>query len=121
MPNGNVDQEAAPGESSLGLYKPYTQLPRTMEGTMESTFPDIIKFVESSYRVEKKKASRAIAGLSMGGYHSLHISKEYPDLFDYVGLSRRLLSRMRKLILLSIRIWKRNWQSNLRKLQNCIG
>lgn len=53
---------------------------------MESTFPDIIKFVESNYRVEKKKASRAIAGLSMGGYHSLHISKEYPDLFDYVGL-----------------------------------
>lgn len=86
MPNGNVDQEAAPGESSLGLVKPNMQLPRTMEGTMEATFPDIIKFVESNYRVEKKKSSRAIAGLSMGGYHSLHISKEYPDMFDYVGL-----------------------------------
>ncbi len=86
MPNGNVDQEAAPGESSLGLYKPTMQLPRTMEGTMESTFPEIIKFVEKNYRVEKKKASRAIAGLSMGGYHSLHISKEYPTMFDYVGL-----------------------------------
>lgn len=22
----------------------------------------------------------------MGGYHSMHISKEYPDMFDYVGL-----------------------------------
>lgn len=22
----------------------------------------------------------------MGGFHSLHISKTYPDLFDYVGL-----------------------------------
>jgi enterochelin esterase family protein len=22
----------------------------------------------------------------MGGYHSLHISKYYPDMFDYVGL-----------------------------------
>ena len=86
MPNGNVDLEAAPGESSLGLYKPTMQLPRTMEGTMESTFPEIIKFVEKNYRVEKKKASRAIAGLSMGGYHSLHISKEYPTMFDYVGL-----------------------------------
>ena len=87
MPNGNVDQEAAPGESSLGLYKPQTdKLPRTMEGSMETTFPDIIKFIESNYRVEKKKSARAIAGLSMGGYHSLHISKEYPDLFDYVGL-----------------------------------
>lgn len=86
MPNGNVDQEAAPGESSLGLYKPYTDLPRTMEGSMETSFPDIMKFVESNYRVEKKKSGRAIAGLSMGGYHSLHISKEYPDKFDYVGL-----------------------------------
>ncbi len=87
MPNGNVDQEAAPGESSLDLAKPRTDnLPRTMEGTMEATFPDIQKFVESNYRVEKKKSSRAIAGLSMGGFHSLHISKEYPDQFDYVGL-----------------------------------
>ena len=87
MPNGNVDQEAAPGESSWGLYKPQTdKLPRTMEGSMEASFPDIVKYVESNYRVIKKKSSRAIAGLSMGGYHSLHISKQYPDMFDYVGL-----------------------------------
>ena len=86
MPNGNVDQEAAPGESSLGLYKPTMQLPRTMEGTMETTFPEIIKFVEKNYRVEKKKSARAIAGLSMGGFHSMHISKAYPDMFDYIGL-----------------------------------
>lgn len=86
MPNGNVDQEAAPGESSLGLYKPHTQLPRTMEGSMEQSFPDIVRFIESNYRVEKKKSARAIAGLSMGGFHALHISKEYPGWFDYVGL-----------------------------------
>ena len=86
MPNGNVDQEAAPGESSLGMYKPGTQLPHTMEGSMEKSFPDIVRFVESNYRVDKRKASRAIAGLSMGGYHSMHISKEYPEMFDYVGL-----------------------------------
>jgi len=86
MTNGNADQEAAPGESSLGLVKPNMQLPKTMEGSMESSFPDVIKFIESNYRVEKKKSSRAIAGLSMGGFHSLHISKQYPDMFDYVGL-----------------------------------
>ena len=57
-----------------------------MEGSMEASFPDIVKYVESNYRVIKKKSSRAIAGLSMGGYHSLHISKQYPDMFDYVGL-----------------------------------
>ena len=86
MTNGNVDQEAAPGESSLGLVKPNMQLPRTMEGSMEESFPDVVKFIERNYRVEKKKSGRAIAGLSMGGFHSLHISKQYPDMFDYVGL-----------------------------------
>lgn len=86
MPNGNVYQEAAPGESSLGLVKPTMQLPKTMDGEMEASFPDIIQFIESTFRVEKQKSARAIAGLSMGGFHSLHISKEYPDVFDYVGL-----------------------------------
>jgi len=86
MPNGNVAQEAAPGESSLGFYKPSMQLPNTMDGKYEETFGDIIKFVESNYRVIAKKSGRAIAGLSMGGYHSLHISRHYPNTFDYIGL-----------------------------------
>jgi len=86
MPNGNVAQEAAPGESSLGLIKPAMQLPHTMDGFYEETFPDILKFVESNYRVKAEKSGRAIAGLSMGGYHSLHISRFYPNTFDYVGL-----------------------------------
>lgn len=86
MTNGNADQEAAPGESALGLYKPTFQLPKTMQGSMETSFPDVIKFVDSHYRTINKKAGRAIAGLSMGGFHSLHIAKQYPDKFDYIGL-----------------------------------
>ncbi|MDX9725668.1 MAG: alpha/beta hydrolase-fold protein [Bacteroidales bacterium] len=86
MPNGNVAQEAAPGESSLGFYKPTMQLPNTMDGKYEETFGDIIRFIESNYRVAAKKSSRAIAGLSMGGFHSLHISRFYPETFDYIGL-----------------------------------
>lgn len=86
MTNGNVVQEAAPGESSLGLYKPTFALPHTMDGKMEETFKDVIQFVENNYRVIPDKSGRAIAGLSMGGFHSLHISRYYPDTFDYVGL-----------------------------------
>ncbi|MFN8258999.1 MAG: alpha/beta hydrolase-fold protein [Bacteroidales bacterium] len=86
MSNGNVVQEAAPGESNLGFYKPTFQLPNTMDGKFEETFTDIIKFVESNYRVKTGKENRAIAGLSMGGYHSLHISRYYPNTFDYIGL-----------------------------------
>lgn len=86
MTNGNVVQEAAPGESSLGMYKPSFQLPNTMDGKFEETFGDVIQFVEGNYRVIAEKKGRAIAGLSMGGYHSLHISRFYPNTFDYVGL-----------------------------------
>lgn len=86
MPNGNVIQDAAPGEGNEGFYKPQFMVPKTMDGTYEANFKDIIKFVESSYRVKADKANRAIAGLSMGGFHSLHISRYYPDTFDYVGL-----------------------------------
>lgn len=86
MPNGNASQQAAPGETSEGLKAPTTQLPKTMEGSFEASFPEIVNFIDSNYRTIPQKASRAIAGLSMGGFHSLHISKEYPDMFDYVGL-----------------------------------
>ena len=86
MPNGNASQEAAPGETSAGLKAPTTQLPKTMDGSFEMAFPEIVKFIDSNYRTIPDKKARAIAGLSMGGFHSLHISKEYPDLFDYIGL-----------------------------------
>ena len=86
MSNGNVIQDAAPGEGTDGFYKPQFMVPKTMDGTYEASFPDIMKFVESNYRVKADKSNRAIAGLSMGGFHSLHISRYYPDTFDYVGL-----------------------------------
>ncbi len=86
MPNGNVSQQAAPGESSGGLAQPEFMLPRTMNGEMETSFMDIVTYVDSNYRTMQRKEGRAIAGLSMGGFHALHISKYYPELFDYVGL-----------------------------------
>lgn len=86
MTNGNAAQEAAPGESSEGFIPAGMQLPRTMEGSFETAFPDVVNFIDTHYRTIKDKKHRAIAGLSMGGYHSLHISKQYPDMFGYVGL-----------------------------------
>jgi enterochelin esterase-like enzyme len=86
MTNGNVAQEAAPGESSHGLVQPNFNLPRTMEGSFEQSFPDVVKYVDSHYRTLSNKSNRAICGLSMGGFHSKYISAEYPDMFDYVGL-----------------------------------
>lgn len=86
MPNGNVSQDAAPGQGSDGFYKPSFMGGRTMDGAYEANFKDIINFVEKDYRVKADKKHRAIAGLSMGGFHSMHISRFYPKTFDYVGL-----------------------------------
>lgn len=86
MPNGNISQEAAPGETSHGLIQPTAHLPKTMEGSFETAFPEIVSFIDNNYRTIPEKSARAIAGLSMGGFHSLHISKQYPDMFDYIGL-----------------------------------
>lgn len=86
MTNGNAIQQAAPGHSAEGLYKPQFQLPKTMEGSFEKSFTDVVKFVDKHYRTIAKREKRAIAGLSMGGFHALHISRTMPKTFDYVGL-----------------------------------
>lgn len=94
MPNGNVSQDAAPGQGNSGQYKPQFMAPRTMNGEFEASFVDVINFVESTFRVKAEKAYRAIAGLSMGGFHTMHISRYWPNTFDYVGLfSAALLER----------------------------
>ncbi len=96
MPNGNGAQEAVPGEYPNSMYKPSFSNPKTMEGSFEKAFPDIMNYVESHYRTINDKAHRAIAGLSMGGFHSLYISANYPDLFGYVGLFSAAINRQAK-------------------------
>lgn len=86
MPNGNIAMPAAPGESGLGMTVPTPNLPNTMDGKFEQAFPEIVNHIDSNYRTRRDKNSRAVAGLSMGGFHSLNISMLYPDLMGYVGL-----------------------------------
>ena len=86
MPNGHTQNSAAPGESSRHYIPAMGGGPREAVATMEDSFGDIIKFVESNYRVKKNKANRAIAGLSMGGMHSAAISAQYPNTFNYIGV-----------------------------------
>ena len=61
-------------------------LPKTMEGTFESAFPEVVKFIDSRYRTIAKKQGRAICGLSMGGFHTLYITLNNPDMFNYSGM-----------------------------------
>ena len=86
MTNGNVAQQAAPGESAAGFYRPTMALPNTMDGRFEEHFIDVINFIDAQYRTIPQKSGRAIAGLSMGGFHTIHISHFLPNTFDYIGL-----------------------------------
>ena len=47
---------------------------------------DIIPFVEKTYRVIADKDNRAIAGLSMGGGHTLTATNNNPGVFGYIGV-----------------------------------
>jgi enterochelin esterase family protein len=52
----------------------------------ESLVKDVIPFVENNYRVKADPVHRAIAGLSMGGYHTQKITNANPGKFNYIGV-----------------------------------
>lgn len=48
-------------------------------------FHDVIPLVETTYRVKKDSESRAICGVSMGGWQAVEIGVGKPDRFAWVG------------------------------------
>jgi len=94
MPNGNIDEQAAAGFTPENNVQPTFAHKHWMDGTFEQSFIDIMKWVDSNYRTRPAKRYRAIGGLSMGGYHSLYISANQPDDFNYVGLFSAAIKRM---------------------------
>lgn len=83
MPNGNPNQQAA---QTFGL--PTTEYdwrdPANRNLYVQSLVEEIVPFIEKNYRTVAKKSHRAIAGLSMGGGHTISASGMYPDMFDYI-------------------------------------
>ncbi|MBL8213738.1 MAG: esterase [Bryobacterales bacterium] len=51
----------------------------------EYVLGEVLPFVEAKYRVKKDRASRAIAGLSMGGGQTMAIAFRHPEMFSDVG------------------------------------
>ncbi len=90
MTNGNANQTAAPDAIPAGA----TQVAaggRAGGGMSGNAFPDslakdVVPFIEKSYRVLTNKQNRAVAGLSMGGGHTISVSTSYPTMFDYIGV-----------------------------------
>jgi enterochelin esterase family protein len=91
MPNGNANQQAA---VTLNIpNKPQPQMDRNaMQGMSDrqrnsyvvSLCEEIVPFIEKNFRVIAKPEARAIAGLSMGGGHTITASNMYPQMFDYI-------------------------------------
>ena len=83
MPNGNPNQQAA---QTFGL--PTTEYdwrdPANRNLYVQSLVEEIVPFIEKNYRVVAKKSHRAIAGLSMGGGHTIAATGMYPNVFDYI-------------------------------------
>ena len=83
MPNGNPNQQAA-GPYNLPTVQMNYRDPAFANAYVRSLVEEIVPFIEKNYRVVAKKSHRAIAGLSMGGGHTITASGMYPDKFDYI-------------------------------------
>jgi enterochelin esterase family protein len=101
MPNGNANQYASPGAGppdlpmpnlfpssapAPGAARPSAINLAAMRPYPDSLVKDIIPYVEKNYRVIANKDNRAIAGLSMGGFHTISATLNYPGMFGYIGI-----------------------------------
>ena len=88
--NGKRYQQAAAGQAPGGFKQPEMVMGGVKSGMKEAafelSFPEIRKYIEKHFRTINDKKHRAIAGLSMGSFHSEHISKYYAGEYGYVGL-----------------------------------
>lgn len=96
MPNGNANQQAArtlniaekpmPSRWDREAFEKMSEEERNliMNGYVMSLCEEIVPFIEKNFRAIPKPASRAIAGLSMGGGHTISASILYPQMFDYI-------------------------------------
>ena len=77
--NGNVTRPGATGGG--GGYND-----AAMTAFKEEMFENVIPFIEKNYRVKQGVASRAIAGLSMGGGQAFYTGLRNTDMFSHVGI-----------------------------------
>ena len=75
MPFGHTPERAGAGAGMLNNQDFGNDLLR-----------DLIPYVEANFRTLNVPASRAMAGLSMGGAHTIRHGLTHPELFGYIGI-----------------------------------
>lgn len=78
MPNGRAQPDDRPGPNPMATAPAFAKFEKDLLG-------DLIPFVEANYSVIPDRASRALAGLSMGGGQSLNFGLGNLDTFAWVG------------------------------------
>jgi enterochelin esterase family protein len=62
-----------------------------MGGPYEGSYPqslvkEVIPFIDKNYRTIRNKDSRAVAGLSMGGMHTIQATNNNPGVFGWIAV-----------------------------------
>lgn len=90
MTNGIPTVPAAPGDRPVAALTdpsiPGGISAMTTGEFEESLVQDVIPYIEKNFRAIPDADHRAIAGLSMGGYHTLRTTFLYPEEFEYIGV-----------------------------------
>jgi enterochelin esterase-like enzyme len=81
------EQAAAQAARGAGAPAAAPRPPQPYEGSYpQSLVKDVIPFIEKTYRVIPNMNNRAIAGLSMGGGHTISATNNNPGVFGWIGV-----------------------------------
>jgi enterochelin esterase family protein len=90
MPNGGGINAGMNGpgndNSPAGLATRASNAIKTRDGFLGDLLVDIMPYVDSTYRVQTGRDSRAIAGFSYGGAESLWAGTDHLDKFAWLGV-----------------------------------
>ena len=89
MANGYARRAGQPAPDLAGKSFGSPEMRKAMEDMM-SAFEDdmtqaLIPFIDSTFRTTADRDHRAMAGLSMGGMQTFHVTFDHLDLFSYIG------------------------------------
>jgi enterochelin esterase-like enzyme len=88
---GAAPAAGAPGAPAAGGARAAAPTDPNGGPVYQGSFPqslvqDVIPFVEKNFRVLANKNNRAIAGLSMGGAHTVMTTNHNPGVFGWIGV-----------------------------------
>ena len=89
MANGYARRAGAPVPDLRGRPFGSPEMRKAMQDGMSAFEDDVtqvlIPFIDSTFRTIADREHRAMAGLSMGGMQTFHVTLNHLDLFSYIG------------------------------------